>query len=125
MVCRVLADVLDTEIVNHKGEADFFGGMLPKGSGLSDGGLAKLGKDTADHLIQALKKLYTISIDWTGSLYCSISINWDYYKHICDISVPTYIREAFHKFQHPAPSRPPRRPSCLEPTCLWRCLPIC
>ena len=135
MVRRVLADVLDTEIVNHKGEADAFSGMFPKGRGPSDRGVAKLckvylepivrdaaglkqagriandrlkihfakfgyspvtrtpslwkhatkdicfslvvddfgvkhvGKDTADHLIQSLKKLYTISIDWTGSLY--------------------------------------------------------
>ena len=44
MVQCVLANVLDTEIVDHKGEADVFGGMLPKGRGLSDGGVAKLGK---------------------------------------------------------------------------------
>ena len=44
MVRRVLADVLDTEIVNHKGEEDVFGGMLPKGRGLSNRGVAKLGK---------------------------------------------------------------------------------
>ena len=44
MVRRVLAEVLDTKIVNHKGEADVFGGILPKGRGLSEGGLAKLGK---------------------------------------------------------------------------------
>ena len=44
MVRRVLAEVLDTKIVNHKGEADVFGGILPEGRGLSEGGLAKLGK---------------------------------------------------------------------------------
>ena len=44
MVRRVLADVLDTEIVNHKGGADVFGGMLPKGRGSSNGGVSKLGK---------------------------------------------------------------------------------
>ena len=64
----------------------------------------------AYHLIQALKKLYTISIDWTGSLYCGLTINWDYDKRICDISMPTYIKEALHKFQHPAPSRPQDAP---------------
>ena len=96
MVRRVLSDVLDTEIVDHKGEADVFGGMLPKGRG--------------DHIIQALKKLYTISIDWTGSLYCGLAINWDYDKRICDISMPTYINEALHKFQHPVPSCPQDAP---------------
>ena len=54
-------------------------------------GVKHVGKDTSDHLIQALKKLYTISIDWTGSLYFGLTINWDYDKRICDISVPTYI----------------------------------
>ena len=33
MVRRVFADVLDTKIVDHKGEADVFGGMFPKGRG--------------------------------------------------------------------------------------------
>ena len=36
-ICFSLADVLDTEIVDHKGGADVFGGMLPKGRGSSDG----------------------------------------------------------------------------------------
>ena len=31
-------------------------------------------KENDDHLIQALKKLYTISMDWTGSLFCGITI---------------------------------------------------
>ena len=42
MVRLVLADMLDTEIVDHKVDADVFGGMLPKGRGLSNGGVAKL-----------------------------------------------------------------------------------
>ena len=77
---------------------------------VNDFGVKYSGKDTADHLIQALKKLYTISIDWTGSLYCGITINWDYNKRICDISMPTYIQEALHKFQNPAPSCPQDAP---------------
>ena len=77
---------------------------------VDDFGVKHVGKDTADYIIQVLKKLYTISIDWTGSLYCGLTINWDYNKRICDISIPTYIREALHKFQHPAPSRPQDNP---------------
>ena len=38
-------------------------------------GVKHVGKDTVDHLIQALKKLYTISINWTGSLYCGLTVN--------------------------------------------------
>ena len=73
-------------------------------------GVKYVGKDTVDHLIQTLKKLYTIFINWTGSLYCGLTIKWNYDKSICDISMHTYIQEAFHKFQHPAPSRPQDAP---------------
>ena len=44
MVISFFADVFDTKVVDHKGKADFFGGILTKGGGLSDRVLAKLGK---------------------------------------------------------------------------------
>ena len=52
MVRRVLADVLDTKIVDYKGEADVFGGMLPKGRGPSDGGVAKLSKVCIEPIVR-------------------------------------------------------------------------
>ena len=48
----VLASVLDTGIVNNKGEADVFGGMLPKGRILSDRGAAKLGKVDLEPIVR-------------------------------------------------------------------------
>ena len=44
MVRRVLSNVFDTKIADHKGEVDIFGDMLPKGGGPSNRGLAKLCK---------------------------------------------------------------------------------
>ena len=38
------ADIFDTEVVDHEGEKNIFGGMLPKGRGSRNGGVAKLGK---------------------------------------------------------------------------------
>ena len=58
MVRRVLADVLDTEIVDHKGESDVFGGMLPKGRGLRDGGVAKLGKVYLEPIVRNAAGLF-------------------------------------------------------------------
>ena len=58
MVRRVLADVLDTEIVDHKGEADVFGGMLPKGMGPSDGGVAKLCKVYLEPIVRNAAGLF-------------------------------------------------------------------
>ena len=37
-------------------------------------GVKYIGQENADHLIQALQKLCTISIDWTGSLFCGLAI---------------------------------------------------
>ena len=50
-------------------------------------GVKYISKENADHLIQALQKLYTISMDWTGSLLCGLTIDWDYATHTCDISM--------------------------------------
>ena len=36
---------------------------------VDDFGVKYIVKENADHLIQDLQKLYTISIDWTGSLF--------------------------------------------------------
>ena len=63
-----------------------------------------------DHLIQALKKQYTISTDWTGSLFFGLHIQWEYTLRTCNISISDYIKEALHKFQHPKPPRPQNAP---------------
>ena len=51
MVSIFFADVFDTEVVNHEGEKDIFGGMLPKRRGLRDMGVAKLGKVDLEPII--------------------------------------------------------------------------
>ena len=76
----------------------------------NDFGIKYIGKENTDHLIQALQKLYTISIDWTGSFFCGLSISWDYAARICDIYMPNYLQTALNKFQHPAPKCPQHAP---------------
>ena len=76
-----------------------------------------ISKYNADHLIQALKKLYTISIDWTGSLFCGLTIDWDYAAHTCDISMSKYLQTALLKFRNPVPKLPQHAPhSWAKPT---------
>ena len=43
-----------------------------------DFGVKCFGKENDDHLIQSLKNQYAISMDWTGSLFCGINIQWGY-----------------------------------------------
>ena len=58
MVRRVLSGVLDTEIVDHKGEADVFSGVFPKGRGPSDRGVAKLCKVYLEPIIRNAAGLF-------------------------------------------------------------------
>ena len=58
---------------------------------VDDFGVEYVSKENADHLIQALKKQYTISTDWTGSLFCGIHIQWYYSAQTCDIPMPNYL----------------------------------
>ena len=41
-------------------------------------GVKHIGKENANHPIQSLKKLFTISIDLTGSIFCELTIDWEY-----------------------------------------------
>ena len=41
-------------------------------------GVKYVGKQNAEHLIQVLQQLYTISIDCKGTLLCVLTIDWYY-----------------------------------------------
>ena len=62
-------------------------------------------KKDADHLIASLKDSYEISVDWEGTLYCGITLDWNYDERWVDVSMPAYIPAMFHKFRHTKPRR--------------------
>ena len=66
-------------------------------------GIKYIGKEHADHLIVAIEENYELSTDWGGTLYCGITITWDYFKRIVDLSMLNYISSMLHKYQHPPP----------------------
>ena len=45
---------------------------------VDDFGVSYCGKENDEHLLQTLQILYTVTLDWTGSLYCGLTIKWDY-----------------------------------------------
>jgi hypothetical protein len=45
---------------------------------VDDFGIKYIGKEHANHLHQALKQVYEMTEDWTGALYCSIKLEWNY-----------------------------------------------
>ena len=54
--------------------------------------------------------LYPLTTYCEGKLYCGLTINRYYNAHTVDITMPGYILEAFHKFQHPTSQRPQHSP---------------
>jgi hypothetical protein len=55
---------------------------------VDDSGIKYVGDQHTRHLIKALKDMYTVSLDWTGSLYCSLTLEWDYKNCAADLSMP-------------------------------------
>jgi hypothetical protein len=73
---------------------------------VDDFGVQYVGAEHAHHIIAALETDYTVSKYWTGGLYCGITLKWDYANKHVDLSMPGYIKDALHKFQHTFPKRP-------------------
>jgi hypothetical protein len=44
---------------------------------VDDFGVQYVGAEQAQNLIAALETDYNVSKDWTGGLYCNITLNWD------------------------------------------------
>ena len=61
---------------------------------VDDFGVKYFKKDDADHLIQTLQEHYEISIDYKGSNYCGLTLEWNYDQGYVDVSMPGYVVEA-------------------------------
>ena len=76
---------------------------------VDDFGVKYVGKEHAEHLIQTLANKYKITTDWTGTLYCGITLTWDYINHSVTLSMPGYVARALQRFKH-SPTRPEHAP---------------
>jgi hypothetical protein len=48
--------------------------------------------EDAKHLINALHNVgYKLSQEWDGDQYCGLTLQWDYDKHTCNVSIPGYV----------------------------------
>jgi hypothetical protein len=57
-----------------------------------------------------LEKLYVITHDWSGTLYCGLTLKWDYDERAVEVSMPGYVAKALSRFQTPVPTRPQHSP---------------
>jgi hypothetical protein len=83
---------------------------------VDDFGIKYEGLSNAHHIMNALKKHYTVSKDLTGGLYCGITLHWDYLLKHVDLSMTEYITWMLQKCQHPPAKRPQYSPHIwIEP----------
>ena len=52
---------------------------------VDDFGVKYFSKIDADHLINTLQHNYKVTTDWKGSLYCGLTLHWNYIEVWVDI----------------------------------------
>jgi hypothetical protein len=57
-------------------------------------------KRACGFLIKCLKEKYKLTEDWTGNLFCGITLDWNYAARTLDISMPGYIKKQLIKYKH-------------------------
>jgi hypothetical protein len=62
------------------------------------------------HLIEAIKDHYELTIDWSGTLCCGLTLDWHYDKGYVNVSMPEYVNRALQTFEHLTPLRPQHAP---------------
>ena len=58
------------------------------------------------HLQNTLRQQYAITIDKTVSLYCGLTLEWNYIKRYVDVFMPWYVCKSLIRFGHTDPSKP-------------------
>jgi hypothetical protein len=70
----------------------------------------------AQHLLAALKQDYeVVTVDWTRSLFCRITLTWDYEKRTVDLSMPGYVENALTEFSFTPAPKPKHQPHRHQP----------
>jgi hypothetical protein len=82
---------------------------------VDDFGVKFVNKADVDHLIASIKKMYILTEDWTGSLYCGITLEWDYVGRTVNISMPGYIKMKLQEYKHIMPKKLQMCPYSPEP----------
>jgi hypothetical protein len=72
---------------------------------------------TMKHLVTSLEEHYSITVNWTGSLFYIVKLAWDYMTQMVYLYMPNYINKALLKYQHPPQSKPQHARYCPNP--IW------
>ena len=77
---------------------------------VDDFGVKYIGREHAEHLLATINEHYECKADWDGSRYLGLTLDWDYENKEVHLSMPGYVAEALHRFQHPPPTQPQHQP---------------
>ena len=77
---------------------------------VDDFGIKSYSKEDSDHLINALKTIYNVTVDWEGQEYCGLHFDWDYYNGTVDISMPNFTNKTLVRLGHTTPTKPQHAP---------------
>jgi len=77
---------------------------------VDDFGVKYVGEEHAKHLISVLQEHYEIDVDWDGTRFIGLTLDWDYSGHKVHLSMPGYIAKALARFAHPTPKKPQHQP---------------
>jgi hypothetical protein len=70
---------------------------------VDDFGVKYESKEDAEHLITSIKSTNKLTMDWSGNLYCGISLNWDYINQMVDISMSGCIKKKLQEYNYMLP----------------------
>lgn len=63
-------------------------------------GIRYIGEVHAKHLLDVLQNHYNCTADWTGNMYISLTLYWDYMKREVHLFMPGYVANALKEFEH-------------------------
>jgi hypothetical protein len=82
---------------------------------VDDFSIKYVGRDNAQHLLDILQAHYKTTEDWDASLYCGITVKWDFLNRTAELSMPGYVQAALDEYQHQAPRRAQHAPHRHQP----------
>ena len=72
---------------------------------VDDFAIKVMSDDDTNHLINALKANYTITVDEEATKYIGLTIEWDCDNGKVHIHMPGYLEKAMTKFKHETPTK--------------------
>ena len=72
---------------------------------LDDFGIKYTSQAATNHLLQALRDKYQITIDPSSTQFLGFVLDWDYPAREVYLSMPNYVKHALHRLQHSLPTR--------------------